>query len=204
MSYSPVAIVTGAARGIGLATTKRFLAAGWRVAMVDRDAPELALASEPLTGILPLPYDVSVPRQVDTMVAGHAGRMGPDRRADQQRGRGGFRADRGNRFRPLANGDGNQSRRRVPLFASSHARAEGHARRHRQHRVDLGSARLDAAGGLRHIQGGRHAPDPAAGGGTGRTRHPGETASVRDPCAPSSPWRCIPRRSSTPTMTRSR
>jgi meso-butanediol dehydrogenase / (S,S)-butanediol dehydrogenase / diacetyl reductase len=70
MSYSPVAIVTGAARGIGLATTKRFLGAGWRVAMVDRDAPELALASGTLSDVLPLPYDVSVPEQVDAMVAG--------------------------------------------------------------------------------------------------------------------------------------
>jgi Short-chain alcohol dehydrogenase of unknown specificity len=69
MSYSPVAIVTGAARGIGLATTKRFLGAGWRVAMVDRDAPELAQASEPLTDVLPLSYDVSVPEQVEAMVA---------------------------------------------------------------------------------------------------------------------------------------
>ena len=36
---------TGAARGIGLATTKSFLAAGWRVAMIDRDAPALAEAA---------------------------------------------------------------------------------------------------------------------------------------------------------------
>ena len=35
------AIVTGAARGIGLATTKLFLAEGRRVAMVDRDADAL-------------------------------------------------------------------------------------------------------------------------------------------------------------------
>jgi meso-butanediol dehydrogenase/(S,S)-butanediol dehydrogenase/diacetyl reductase len=48
MSYSPVAIVTGAARGIGLATTKRFLDAGWHVAMVDRDEPELRVAAAPL------------------------------------------------------------------------------------------------------------------------------------------------------------
>jgi NAD(P)-dependent dehydrogenase (short-subunit alcohol dehydrogenase family) len=35
------AIVTGAARGIGLATTQLFLSKGYRVAMVDRVAPEL-------------------------------------------------------------------------------------------------------------------------------------------------------------------
>jgi NAD(P)-dependent dehydrogenase (short-subunit alcohol dehydrogenase family) len=37
-----VALVTGAARGIGLAATKRFLADGWRVALLDIDGENLA------------------------------------------------------------------------------------------------------------------------------------------------------------------
>ncbi|HBV54367.1 MAG TPA: 3-oxoacyl-ACP reductase, partial [Rhodobacteraceae bacterium] len=37
-----LALVTGAARGIGLATSKLFLADGWHVVMLDRDADELS------------------------------------------------------------------------------------------------------------------------------------------------------------------
>ncbi len=58
------AIVTGAARGIGLATTKQFLAKGWRVVMVDWDAPELENASKDLQDVLALPYDISQPELV--------------------------------------------------------------------------------------------------------------------------------------------
>jgi meso-butanediol dehydrogenase / (S,S)-butanediol dehydrogenase / diacetyl reductase len=70
MSGTPVALVTGAARGIGLATTKRFLAMGWRVAMLDRDAAELAVAAGPLEQVLELPLDVSIPEEVERAVAG--------------------------------------------------------------------------------------------------------------------------------------
>jgi NAD(P)-dependent dehydrogenase (short-subunit alcohol dehydrogenase family) len=72
------AIVTGAARGIGLATTRLFLEAGWQVAMIDRDAPELEKAAATLEGVLPVICDVSQPDQVAAMAAevkGHFGRV---------------------------------------------------------------------------------------------------------------------------------
>lgn len=65
-----VALVTGAARGIGLATTRLFIEAGWQVAMVDRDAEELMEASEPFQDDAnPFVFDVSDPEQVAAMVA---------------------------------------------------------------------------------------------------------------------------------------
>jgi NAD(P)-dependent dehydrogenase (short-subunit alcohol dehydrogenase family) len=76
MSERKVALVTGAARGIGLATARRFLEQGWRVAMDDRDVPELERAAEALEGIVALPYDVSVPDQVERMVADTLGAFG--------------------------------------------------------------------------------------------------------------------------------
>ena len=62
------AIVTGAARGIGLATTKLFLAEGRRVAMVDRDGDELSKTSAGLEGAIALEFDISDPDQVTQMV----------------------------------------------------------------------------------------------------------------------------------------
>jgi meso-butanediol dehydrogenase/(S,S)-butanediol dehydrogenase/diacetyl reductase len=64
-----LAIVTGAARGIGLATTKILLDQGWRVAMIDRDGDELTAAAAQLTNVTPIICDVSQPDQVDAMVA---------------------------------------------------------------------------------------------------------------------------------------
>ncbi len=61
-----IAIVTGAARGIGLATARLLVSQGVGVALVDRDAEELAKVAESLG--LALPYDVSVPDQVEQMV----------------------------------------------------------------------------------------------------------------------------------------
>lgn len=69
MTTQKTALVTGAARGIGLATTKLFLETGYRVAMIDRDGPALAEASEGLEAALPVLCDVSQPDQVASMVA---------------------------------------------------------------------------------------------------------------------------------------
>ena len=62
------AVVTGAARGIGLATTKLFLAEGRRVAMIDNDTEELARAADGLTGAIALPCDVSDEAAVAALV----------------------------------------------------------------------------------------------------------------------------------------
>ena len=59
-----VAVVTGAARGIGLATTKLFLKQGWHVVMVDRDGAELAAANADLEGANCELVDVSQAKEV--------------------------------------------------------------------------------------------------------------------------------------------
>ncbi|WP_170518582.1 SDR family NAD(P)-dependent oxidoreductase [Ruegeria atlantica] len=63
-----LALVTGAARGIGLATSKLFLQDGWHVAMVDRDADALTEAASNLDGTMPIVADVSDPDQVDDTI----------------------------------------------------------------------------------------------------------------------------------------
>ncbi|MEM6596331.1 MAG: SDR family oxidoreductase, partial [Pseudomonadota bacterium] len=65
------ALITGAARGIGLATTKQFLEAGWRVIMVDRDEAALEDAAAPLDDTLSIVADVSDKDQVATLAAAH-------------------------------------------------------------------------------------------------------------------------------------
>lgn len=64
-----VALVTGAARGIGLATTDLFLSEGWRVAMLDRDKDELMKVVKERDGepIEPFECDVSDPCSVSNM-----------------------------------------------------------------------------------------------------------------------------------------
>ncbi|MEO8318897.1 MAG: SDR family NAD(P)-dependent oxidoreductase, partial [Bradyrhizobium sp.] len=74
-----VALVTGAARGIGLATAKRFLAEGWRVALLDierelLDGAVAALADPDHT--LALACDVSDTKAVTAVMGAIERRFG--------------------------------------------------------------------------------------------------------------------------------
>jgi NAD(P)-dependent dehydrogenase (short-subunit alcohol dehydrogenase family) len=62
-----VALITGAARGIGLATAKRFLAEGWRVALLDINAETLHAAHTEIarpSDTIAIECDVSQPDAV--------------------------------------------------------------------------------------------------------------------------------------------
>ncbi len=76
-----VAVVTGAARGIGLAASERLLAAGHRVAMIDRDAASLAEAAArlPADRVMTVTADLGRPEaagEVATAVAARFGTVG--------------------------------------------------------------------------------------------------------------------------------
>jgi NAD(P)-dependent dehydrogenase (short-subunit alcohol dehydrogenase family) len=70
------AIVTGAARGIGLATTRQFLAEGRRVAMIDLDADALHDAASQLSDVVPIACDVADLNAVAAMIAQCATELG--------------------------------------------------------------------------------------------------------------------------------
>lgn len=71
-----VALVTGAARGIGAAIAAAFAEEGATVAMVDRRADALELAVARVPGALGMVADVSDEARVDALVAELVGRAG--------------------------------------------------------------------------------------------------------------------------------
>lgn len=71
-----VALITGAARGIGLATSKLMQSDGWQVVMLDRDAAELSAAVPGVPDAHELPLDVSRPEDVVQAMAEIADRYG--------------------------------------------------------------------------------------------------------------------------------
>ena len=78
---SKVALVTGAARGIGLATAQRFLEEGYRVVLLDIDGPAVTQAASALANVkstLAIGCDVSLPTEVNAAIArtvAHFGRL---------------------------------------------------------------------------------------------------------------------------------
>jgi 2-dehydro-3-deoxy-L-rhamnonate dehydrogenase (NAD+) len=70
------ALVTGAARGIGLAITERLIADGARVAMADRDPVVEAGAARFGGSALAVPGDVTSPADVDRIVRAAVDRWG--------------------------------------------------------------------------------------------------------------------------------
>ncbi len=78
-TVSKVALVTGAARGIGLATAKRFLADGWRVGLLDIDGAGLERAVAEIgkpEETLALTCDIADPKQVAGAFDALVGRFG--------------------------------------------------------------------------------------------------------------------------------
>jgi NAD(P)-dependent dehydrogenase (short-subunit alcohol dehydrogenase family) len=73
-----VVLITGAARGIGLETAKRFLREGWRVVMLDRLAETLSAAVHTLGSnrVYAIEADVSDPEQVTKAVEEAANKFG--------------------------------------------------------------------------------------------------------------------------------
>ena len=64
-----VVLVTGAARGIGLATTRLFHAEGWQVAMLDIDGPAQEAAARDIECALALTADVASQAEISRVMS---------------------------------------------------------------------------------------------------------------------------------------
>ena len=63
-----VAVITGAARGIGLATAHRFIDEGWRIGLLDIDGEALDQSTVNFKNAVAITCDVAVPGQVQTAI----------------------------------------------------------------------------------------------------------------------------------------
>lgn len=75
---TPTALITGAARGIGLATARMLQSRGWNVALLDRDADALdeACANLPPDQTLALVHDISDPQAAPVFLRAVGERFG--------------------------------------------------------------------------------------------------------------------------------
>jgi NAD(P)-dependent dehydrogenase (short-subunit alcohol dehydrogenase family) len=127
-AHQKVAVVTGAARGIGLAIAKKFLEQGYAVALLDIDANELVRVDSTLGDrTVAIVCDVSDPSQVRAAVGEVEARFG---RIDALVNNAGIAV-----FKPLLETTHEEWER----VRAGHAEEPG--RQHRQYRLDLGPAR---------------------------------------------------------------
>ena len=70
MMRQKTALITGAARGIGLATARLMSERNYKVAMIDRDGDELKAVVSSLNQAKSFFCDVSIPEDVEKMING--------------------------------------------------------------------------------------------------------------------------------------
>jgi NAD(P)-dependent dehydrogenase (short-subunit alcohol dehydrogenase family) len=127
----PVAVVTGGARGIGLAVARWFLAHGHNVALLDIDAATLAATDAALANaehVLALHTDVSQPDQVDRAMQAVVARFGRIDALVNNAGVAVFKPHRNTTFDEWKPRAGHQPRRPLPVHAGGRADHAAHGR----------------------------------------------------------------------------
>lgn len=172
------ALITGAARGIGLATTDILRSQGWHVVMVDRDAEELMARASERQAVTAAVYDISDPDQVDAMVATTLAARG---QIDALVNNAGV-AD----FGPIEHTSFARWRRVMEtnldgafLCTQAATPTQGQSRRGGQYRLNLWVAGLDPAGGLWNVKSSNHSYDPTICSRAGRIWYSGQFCGAR-------------------------